>query len=117
MCVIDWRQPSPLPLEFSSKLLWPLSVLGMSACTLAPDLPMPPCTRPTTTKPRRAWPPPTRLRGTTRPGGTDTRIPSWISWDAGGSDRLPDLAAASARLQRAQGYAQQAGALPFRRPA
>lgn len=30
------------PLAFSAKLLLPLSVLGMSACTLAPDLPTAP---------------------------------------------------------------------------
>ena len=99
------------PLEFSSKLLLPLSVLGMSACTLAPDLPKAPlhpadyyeasqslAAPHPTPWPNQAWW--RRYR--------DPQLDQLMQEALTGS---PDLAAASARLQRAQGYAQQAGAL------
>ena len=99
------------PRMFSTKLLLPISVLGLSACTLAPDLP-------DATMHSAEYYETTHTLATAEKGSW----PDQTWWQRYGDpqlDRLmneaiadsPNLAAAKARLMRSQGYAQQAGAL------
>ena len=99
------------PLVLSTKLLLPLSVLGLSACTLAPDLPDASmhsaeyydASRTLATPNKISWPDQNWWRRY-----RDPQLDRLMSEAIADS---PNLAAAGARLTLAQGYAQQAGAL------